>query len=190
MSNGLVNLNLLRQPWSGPVAEVAMKTGMATMGDFMVTMDPLAKIFYEELYMIADGTPTEYKGDPVSSLYLPVFDSFASDRTAVASQLAIIVWKRYFDDILPSIDDGILFVLNSCTNPYSYVVHGPQVEYLGVGDLHDTKFNSMKKIGNYLDVKSIADSTKEGLQFNKDYCPLEINVYPTNVRIFRTNMYS
>jgi hypothetical protein len=116
-------------------------------------------------------------------LYLPVFDSFSPDRNAVASLLAQIQWSRYFDDILPPTDDGILFVLRSCSKSYTYTIHGPTVHFVEMGDFHDTRFASMKKSTNYLQIKSIADSTKEGLKYKTDYCSLEINVYPTIVRI-------
>jgi hypothetical protein len=174
---------LIRQPWSGKVADVAMKSGMATISDFDAAIGGGAKAFFESLIFVADGKASEYKSDPSSVLLLPVFDSFLPGRNAVASLLAQIQWSRFFEGILPSTDDGIMFVLKSCTNSYTFNIERSAVQYLGKGDFHDTTFDSMKKKANYQDIQSIADSTKEGLQFNKEHCPLEINVYPTNVCI-------
>jgi hypothetical protein len=183
----LVGMNMLRQPWSGNVATLAMQSGQVVMGDFLV-MPPggvdsenVATAFQAVVLSIANGKTVDYKGDPFSSLLLPIFDSFKPDREAVASLVAQLHWSSYFVDILPPTDNGIAFVLRSCSTSYTFSIHGSLVEFLGTGDLHDPKFDSMKKTTNFQNVTSIADSTKGGLQFNKQYCPIEINIYPTKV---------
>jgi hypothetical protein len=183
----LVGINMLRQPWSGDVATLSMKTGLVALGDFLThhpggtDSEDRVIVFIANLLIAAEGKPVEYQGDPYSNLYLPIFDSFEPNRKSVASLVAIIFWYRYFEGILPPTDDGILFVLKSCTTSYSYVINGASVKFLGVGDKHDSTFDSMKKSTNFQNVTSIADSTREGLEFNKQHCPFEINVYPTKV---------
>jgi hypothetical protein len=183
----LVGANMLRQPWSGDVATIAMNTGLVTMADTLAhppgradSVDAVTA-FMANLLTTADGEPREYKGDPYSMVFLPIFDSFKSTRKAVASLIAQIFWYRYFEGILPPTDDGIVFVLQSCSTSYTYVINGDLVDFLGVGDLHDSNFNTMKKTTSFQNVTSIADSTKEGLEFNKQHCPFELNVYPTKV---------
>jgi hypothetical protein len=185
----LVGMNMLRQPWSGTVATHAMQTGLVVLGDFLayapggVDSKDGGSAFQAILLTLADGQPKNYEGDPFSSLFLPIFDSFKPGRKAVASLIAQLHWSRYFTGILPPTDEGILFVLNSCSASYTFSVHGALVHFLGKGDLHDPKFDSMKKTSNFQSVTNIADSTKEGLQFDKDFCPIEIEIYPTKVSL-------
>jgi hypothetical protein len=61
-------------------------------------------------------------------------------------------------------------------------IHGTSVEFLGTGDLHDRRFDSEVRRTNFQNVQSIPDSTKEGLKLNKEFCPIEIEVYPSMVR--------
>jgi hypothetical protein len=179
----------MRQPWSGVEATLAMKTGLVIMGDLLTTAPGDAASnnsltrFCSGLLSIANREPTKYMGDPISNLFLPVLDSFEPNRTAVASLTALLHWSRYFEGILPTTDGGIIFILTSCTKSYSYRINGPKVEYLGEGDLHDSFFDSLQKSANFKSVVSIADSTLEGLLFNREYCPLEIAVYPTMVSL-------
>jgi hypothetical protein len=183
----LVGMNMLRQPWSGNVATLAMQTGRVVMGDFIANPaggveSKVGATSVQAIFLtIADGEPREYKGDPYSGLFLPIFDSFQPSRKAVASLVAQISWSRYFDKILPPTDDGIVFVLISCSTSYTFIIHGTVVEFLGTGDSHDPAFESMRKSTNFQNITSIADSTKVGLQFDKQHCPIEINVYPTKV---------
>ena len=94
---GLVNLNQLRQPWTGNIATMSMETGFVVMGDFFVA--PPGRIggdngytnYCANLLAIAkQKNDYYYKGDPFTALYLPIFNNFQNDRKAVASLMAMI----------------------------------------------------------------------------------------------------
>jgi hypothetical protein len=87
-------------------------------------------------------------------------------------------------DILPPTDNGIVLVLKSCKGSHTMEIHGKSVKIVGPGDLHDRKFDVEMKKTNFQGVQSIPDSTKEGLQLNKEFCPMELEVYPSHVRIY------
>jgi hypothetical protein len=56
-----------------------------------------------------------------------------------------IYWRDLLTDLLPPGSDGIVIVIeNECNPSFSFQVTGPDVTYLGRGDLHDTEFDSME----------------------------------------------
>lgn len=132
---------------------------------------------------VAGTTPdlVTYQGDPLSKVYFPIYDDFHSDRKPVAIMLAWIRWLDYFANILPPTLEGVVIVLqDSCGGEFSYMVNGEDVVALGTGDLHDTKYDSLRRSVDYSSVKSIADGTKYGLSLNQDFCPISIDIYPSD----------
>ena len=69
----------------------------------------------------------------MSSIYLPVFDSYDEDtRDLIAVINAVINWKKYFEGILPYADYGMVAVLeNNCQGPFTYYIQGAEVSYVG-----------------------------------------------------------
>jgi hypothetical protein len=56
-----------------------------------------------------------------------------------------IFWRDLVTGLLPPGSDGILIVIENICNPtFSFQVNGPDVEYLGRGDFHDPKYDSME----------------------------------------------
>jgi hypothetical protein len=56
-----------------------------------------------------------------------------------------IYWRDLLTDLLPPGSDGIVIVIeNECNPSFSFQVTGPDVTYLGRGDLHDSEFDSME----------------------------------------------
>lgn len=131
-----------------------------------------------------------YQGDPVSKVYFPIYDSFDETREPVAIMLAWIHWASYFHKVLPNTIIGIYMILkDSCNGQYTYRIDGEEIYPIGQGDLHDPKFNSMKQNVDFTSVENIADGTHYGMPFNKDFCPISIDIYPSMefYQIYRTN---
>lgn len=107
---------------------------------------------------------SRYEGDIFTEAYFPVYNSFdAATRETVGVMRAVIHWQRYFRDILPETTKGLIFVLdNGCDEPYTYQIDGGSVTPLGIGDLHDTKYNKYMRLGTFADVQTISDGTEEG----------------------------
>jgi hypothetical protein len=175
--------NLIRQPFSSMAANLLMQMHTVVVGaPIHAPPDDTVTTYFSALLSIANGVPTEYNNQPFSSIYLPVFDSFESNRTAVASMLSQIFWDKYFTDILPSTDNGIVIVLKSCEGSHTMEINGNSVDVIGPGDLHNRRFDSEMKKTSFQGVQSISDSTKQGLPLNKEFCPIELEVYPSMVR--------
>jgi hypothetical protein len=56
-----------------------------------------------------------------------------------------IYWRDLITNLLPPGSNGIVIVFeNECNPPFSFQVNGPDVDYLGRGDLHDRKYDAME----------------------------------------------
>ena len=122
----------------------------------------------------------QYLDDPVSDLYYPIFDFKNGVEQLVAMFKCFIYWRTYLEDILPYGNGPLLCVLeNSCGDVYSYKISGPQVDFLGEGDLHDTKFEDM---GQQVDFSSF--QVANGIPLSEQgeipgNCIYTLNVYPS-----------
>ena len=129
----------------------------------------------------AAGKIVDYDGDPTSNVYVPIFDSLGADREPVGVVNAVIYWRSYFANILPVNVKGIHVVLvNECGETFTYQIDGPEVKPLGVGDLHDPKFDNMGKAAHVRDFTKVADGSQLGLELDKDECSFSLFVYPSS----------
>ena len=129
----------------------------------------------EELYL-----------DPTSLFYYPIFDEFGDhdNRNVVGILISTMYWKYYFKDILPPNARGIVCVLeNSANQTLTYLVNGPDSVFVGGGDLHDTKYTSMK-VSERLSEFIVGRTSPETKSFSSttidfDYLDWTITVYPS-----------
>lgn len=132
------------------------------------------------LLRLANGERTMYDGDVFSSVFLPVHDTFRSNRKVVAVMRLVLHWARFFQNLLPIGTEGLVFVLdNHCDEPYTYQIDGKKVVPLGQGDLHDRKYNKYMKTASFSEVEDIADGTTQGLKLRFDKCQYNIRIYPS-----------
>lgn len=89
---------------------------------------------YAQLLSIDAGKEVKYLGDPMSNLFIPIFDSFEDDRIPTAVLVGFFNWGNLFKGVLPDSTKGIDLVLrNTCTDPFTYRVIGLDVVPLGKG---------------------------------------------------------
>jgi len=133
--------------------------------------------------------------EPMSSILYPVMwenlsgaITSASRRTESALATATVQFPFYWRDLLVNIlhngCNGVVVVFyNSCSVPFTYQINGPDVEYLGRGDLHETKFDYLYSESAH----SLAfDSTLRqdhgvysGLPLDTGFCPTTLRVFPS-----------
>jgi class 3 adenylate cyclase len=78
---------------------------------------------------------------PASYMAAPVYQTNEKDSELVAMVTAVLPWHTYFERLLPEgVDPLFLVVSNTCNQTFTYEIHGPDITYLGVGDLHDNKY--------------------------------------------------
>jgi class 3 adenylate cyclase len=125
---------------------------------------------------------------PRSYIIEPVMETFEEDSAVVGFIIAVLPWKSYFVDLLPKNTDGFLVdIKDMCGAEFTYVINGPQAEYIGQGDQHNKKYDSLQVSSQFAEFARYdgdldADSSRT-------LCNYEINIYPTQIYedSFRTN---
>jgi hypothetical protein len=138
-------------------------------------------------YISPDDDPSE----PMSLITYPVIDSLESVRINVDEEQSIVAvltfaifWRELLRDILPLGSDGVRVVFeNPCGPAFTYQLDGPATTYLGVGDLHDPKYDYLTLLTTLPDLmdtsKSERDSSYTGIPLSSDYCITTLKVFPS-----------
>lgn len=139
-------------------------------------------------YIPAGTNPIE----PISDLLYPVFEEGADDIVLSESALnsnntkpvAIMGVTFYWRDLL-KLTEGVSAVAvfeNDCNPTFTYQIDGANATYLGRGDFHDPKYDSMKRtssLSNLQDYMAHA-SRYTGIPLNTQYCPFTVSIYPSS----------
>lgn len=179
----LVNWNLVEFPSFGPFITACAATGKVVIGGFDVfppgnISSPDAYTSWVAFLLSFDaGESVEYLGDPMTSIYLPVFDSYDEDHKQVAVINAVINWKSYFQNILPrNVDPLVIVLANSCQGAFTYIIEGANVEYVGPGDSHSV---DMEPYANFVELTDLLSEAINGLGLNQDVCQYNLTVFPS-----------
>jgi hypothetical protein len=83
----------------------------------------------------------------------------------------------HFLGLLPEGVEGVLLVLrNSCGQTQSFYLRGPEVEFLGRGDLHDTKYDSDRVTVDLAESYPDPDVARSAT----GHCLIFLDVYPSD----------
>jgi hypothetical protein len=140
--------------------------------------------------------PGEEPFEPVVDMYYPIIDN-VSQIDAAAMQpgteqndtvVGLIAfetyWRELLRDNLPEGSNGIIVVVESpCSEQFTYQVFGPEVKYLGIGDLHDVKNNHFMRSGKPADftTSSIQKEEYAGVPIEEKFCPNMLHIYPSDL---------
>jgi hypothetical protein len=183
-----VNENLLEAKEFDSIARDCIASKAAVLGGFHIAPpgntshpDPTTALF-ATLQSIWEGHQTAYLGDPMSHMAVPVFDSlYGETREVVAVLISTFHWSWYLRNVLTDTAAGYTVVLeNACDElgNFTYQLNGPDVQIVGIGDLHDSKFDDYHNEGLVYKLK-VEDGTPDGIPFNQNSCPYSFHVYPT-----------
>lgn len=180
----MVNWNIVTYPLYAPYIKTASESGEVAIGGIDlsppgdITKPSFATSFYAFILSYAAGKNVAYLGDPFSTVFVPVFDSYDEEKKPVAVILAVLKWAAYFEGVLPPNSKALTVVLdNTCDGLFTYLVSADSVEYIGVGDLHNTAYTTMGRDGSFDDLVNNTEQT--GFKLNQDHCAYTIHVYPT-----------
>jgi Adenylate and Guanylate cyclase catalytic domain len=122
--------------------------------------------------------------DKIDKVYVAGADDYnPGEHRFVGMVTASIYWRTLLRDALPPQSNGIQVVFkNNCTRPFTYQVNGPDVTYLGVGDLHDAKHDALGTSKSFLELGTLANrnSVFSGAHLHSEYCPFSLHVYPSD----------
>jgi hypothetical protein len=108
--------------------------------------------------------------EPASFMAAPIFRTRDQTGEPVGVLTAEMPWNSYFLNLLPEDIDGIFLVVrNTCNQTFTYLIDGPDVTFLGVGDRHDPMFTSYRESDNFTTFVSVAE------------CRYSFDVYPSDV---------
>ena len=89
------------------------------------------------IQLVQDG-PTKR---PAALLNYPV-RALNQPEVIVGMMASVINWDTTLSNSLPSYVDGMVVVLDSGTQIYTYIISGGIATFQGIGDLHDSKYSS------------------------------------------------
>ena len=127
----------------------------------------------------------DYNADPMTQMAYPVFDSFNPLAKNVSGIIVTtIYWRLLFANILPNNVKGVICVLsNTLGETVTYRLDGRTATYVGVGDLHDPKYDSFvvtRDISDYITERaSIETSSYTTVALDGGYTSYQIHVYPS-----------
>ena len=159
-----INFDLLEVPGLYPVFEQSLRTREVAHGDIQGisnTWDPAAPFSWPSFHVVG-----------------PIFDSFHNDSKVVAILASVIHWHLIFQNLVPEGTPGLdVVVENTCNQKVTYQVIGPNVTYLGPGDLHDPTLDAYETSGPFRVLK------------NESGCLVTLRVFPSHeyLQSFQTN---
>jgi class 3 adenylate cyclase len=124
------------------------------------------------LYGSSAATDKDNK-TPQSLLMTPLFSDFESnDNNLVGNVVSVLPWDIFFKDV---IQEGVpsLYVVVSdgaCGNDFTFEVRGPEVTFLGQGDLHDTHYSEYQATSDFATTATA----------HHGECAFSITVYPSD----------
>lgn len=119
LQEGVVNENLERHDQEKEILLHVWDSATAVVGGYLFAPpgdvhapNPMTAMF-AALLSVREGEEVVYRGDPMATLYLPIFDSFDdAARKPVGVLSTLVDWRDYFRNILPTTVSGIVVVLD------------------------------------------------------------------------------
>ena len=190
------NFDGMSLPWLQGAIPVMMKNRTAVISSVRNLPDPNitdsassvnSSIEYIKNYIAADVDPTE----PFSEILYPILAEMANSvsipngtaGTLEGIYALTFFWRDLLLDTLHVNANGLVVIIgNECDQVFTYELDGQQVNYLGPGDRHDSRFVGMEVSSTFVDLRSqaaIGNRMYTGLALDEDFCPYYIRVYPS-----------
>ena len=121
----------------------------------------------------------------ISTMLYPIFDKFYGVQPKVSAFVSIdLFWEAFLERILPPNSDGIYVVIDNaapCNQVFTFQIYGEDAVFVGDGDLHEDKFDSMEVsflFGSKL-MEPVSTPTYVGQPLYDDFCPYTFHIYPS-----------
>ncbi len=135
---------------------------------------------FAHIFSFHAGKQVNYTGEPISTVFVPIVDSFANDRKPVSVLVANLRWAGYFDDILTDSAQPVRVVLsNTCQDVFTYEIQGSQAIFIGKGNLANLKYDDMAVSVDLDETDFIIEPNTIALTLNQDLCRYTLHIYPT-----------
>jgi hypothetical protein len=160
---GIVNVNLFSDSFLYDLYTVMI----AMNGTVQSKSTNLVHMF--EFVLSDDSSP---QTQPHTFIAEPVYDIFSKSAKIVGVLLAVSPFDNLMSDVLDENAEGVVCVItDNCGSVISYEINGPNVTFLGYGDLHDPNYDEFEHLAMLESYTSVV----EGLCFH------EVHVYPSSI---------
>ena len=183
----LVNFNMVYLPDLTPNFVLSSSSGKISLTGFAVappgdvTTKDIGTLIYAFLLSFSAGKSVTYQGDPMTTVSVPVFDSFEDDKRVVAVLNGVINWAVFFENILPPNARAMDIVLkNSCNGSYTYRVQGDKTSYIGNGDLHESQGTTNYRTATVNATAGVRSNSGINYELFENPCSFSLHVYPTS----------
>lgn len=172
-SPNLINYNMLSRESIQMMIDLVDVARVAMFSQVEVESETM---FVNKTELTANG--------PNTIMVTPVFENILLYNSTIAGHMfSLIPWYVLFQGILKNGQNGIILVLDqSCgSSPFTYQVNGAVVVFLGMGDLHDTKYSNL--VVNYTFSRFANDKLSQEIQLMKSndtsFCSYTVSIYPS-----------
>ena len=181
-----VNFNTAKLPRYGQFVSVSASTGQIVFGGIhtsppgsIVYPDPLT-VAYAHIFSFHAQRQVNYTGEPLSTVFVPVLDSFDETRKTVAVISTTLRWDSYFENILTASTPPVRIVLsNTCQDTFTYEIQGSEATFVGKGSLGDPEYEDLAISIELDETKIIIEPNTIALTLNQDVCRYTLQIYPT-----------
>lgn len=135
----------------------------------------------EEINAVVEGAHVE------SLLVQPIYEKYDSNGypggDLVGTLAVVIPWDIYFRNLLPDSAETIVCVVrNTCGDVFTHEITGLRSSLLGVGDLHESKYDYLEHVVAYgrptnVDMNEDIVSHIDGA--DSSHCQYTMSIYPT-----------
>lgn len=165
----IINLDLYTHPSFKRMANDVLEIRHDLISD---VVDLRFLLQHTELENANDGHPRSY-------IMQPVFDHFEDKgRQVVGFMIGELAWEAFFVNLLPTNTPGVLVdIKGTCGSEFTYVIEGHHASYVGEGDLHDPRYDSLKMEFEFAE---FARYDGEDDDLGGVHCEYTIAMYPTH----------
>eukprot|EP00934_Nitzschia_sp_Nitz4_P008421 Nitzschia sp. Nitz4//scaffold32_size149145//103969//107607//NITZ4_002893-RA/size149145-augustus-gene-0.52-mRNA-1//-1//CDS//3329548111//8411//frame0 len=129
--------------------------------------------------------------EPVSEIHYPIFEAASkdisiqdsiSDDEMVGFIMATFYWRNVMVDMLPAGVNGLVLVVSTtCGSTFTYMINGPDVEFMGVGDHHNHAYDHLMVEASFSELSDYksGQSVYSGLGISDQTCTYNFRVYPS-----------
>ena len=139
----IVNLDLLTRPtFAHTMVDVLQSRHgiVSAIDDFRYLTSPSNGTRYQHNHAFSQHVKKEHQTvedvpHPQSYMLEPVYESFEENARVVGFVIAIFPWNTFFSDVLPEGIPVFMVINDNCGHVHTYEINGPNVWFLGEGDL-------------------------------------------------------
>jgi len=123
-------------------------------------------------------------GNLSSNIVQPVFEHVSKDKQdqkVVGVVWMPLSWEDYLRNILPQDAGGIIVIVEStCGDIMTFRINGPECEFVGDGDHHNSHYNDLLLEDDFFSLKDVNDNSTVELPDGLCMPELTVRIYPSD----------